>query len=194
MDITTQTLSGNLIDLEVLRANHLEDYFLAAQDPEIWKFMPFDLSDKAMLRMYIDHVATQPEKGEAVGYVIRHKASGRVIGASGYWHIDHQHCKLEIGGSWIGRAFQRTGVNTEAKYLLLNNAFENLGCTRIAFSIDERNLNSITAIERIGATKEGILRGDMLMHDGSIRNSVVYSVLGSEWPEVKKRLKGFLAT
>ncbi len=121
--------------------------------------------------------------------MVRHIESGNIIGGSGYWHIDHQHSKLEIGGSWIMSNYQRSGVNTEVKQLLLANAFEVLGCRRVGFSIDVRNEKSLRAIERIGANREGVLRSDMQMHDGAIRDSAIYSIIQSEWHGVKSKLE-----
>ena len=156
--------------------------------------MPYALSDDNVARLFIEHVAAQPELGGAIGFIVREEASGALVGGSGYWYIDHQHSTLEIGGSWLMRSHQRTGINTEVKYLLLKNAFEHMGCERVGFSIDERNAKSIAAIERIGAVREGVLRSDMAMHTGGRRNSVRYSILLSEWPDVKGRLEQFRAS
>ena len=192
VNVSIDSIVGSGVTLEVLRESHFEEYYKAASDPTIWTFMPFPLCDRDILKLFVAHVAAQPSKGEAAGFVIRDKQSHRLVGGSGYWHIDHQHNKLEIGGSWVIPELQRTRVNTEAKFLLLRHAFEEMGCTRVGFSIDERNTQSITAIERIGATREGLLRSDMAMHDGTLRNSFIYSILASEWPVVKLRLQTFI--
>lgn len=192
MKLSLDSIAGSIVTLEVLQESHFEDYYQAASDHEIWKFMPFPLSDREILKLFITHVSTQPSKGEAAGFVIRDNKTNRLVGGSGYWHVDHQHNKLEIGGSWVTPDLQRTAINTETKYLLLRNAFEKMSCTRVGFSIDERNSQSIIAIERIGAIREGLLRSDMAMHDGSLRNSVIYSILASEWPEIKLRLEAML--
>ncbi len=116
-------------------------------------------------------------------------ASGRVAGATRYLNITPEHRGLEIGGTWYGLEFQRTAVNTECKYLLLQYAFETLGCIRVQFKTDLRNERSQRAIERIGAKREGVLRNHMILPDGSYRHSLYYSILDAEWPEVKKRLE-----
>ena len=139
------------------------------------------------------HVTSLPEKGEGQAYAIRSNQTNEIIGGTGYWHIDQQNNKLEIGGSWVNPKFQRSSVNTETKYLMLTNAFEKLGCNRVAFSIDIRNTKSVKAIERIGATREGVLRSDMQMHDGTLRDSVIYSIIKSEWPDTKLHIEALLS-
>lgn len=188
MELGLSDLKGEIVTLEVLNLNHLESYHAASSDQSIWRYMPFALNEKSMVELFIGHVSGLPEKGEAIGYAVRHHETGRIIGGTGYWHVDHQHSKLEIGGSWLVPEFQGSGVNTEVKQLLLTNAFEVLHCNRVAFSIHSGNLGSLRAIERIGAKKEGVLRSDMKMHDGTIRDSVIYSIVSGEWPVVKKRL------
>jgi len=161
----------------------------AAAAPEIWSYIPFALSDPAMMELFVTRVTSLPAKGEGQAYAIRSIQTNGIIGGAGYWHIDQQNNKLEIGGSWVTPKFQRSNVNTEAKYLLLTNAFEVLGCNRVAFSIDIRNTKSLKAIERIGATREGALHSDMQMHDGTLRDSAIYSIIKSEWPRIKSHIK-----
>jgi RimJ/RimL family protein N-acetyltransferase len=115
--------------------------------------------------------------------------SRKAIGCTRYLDIHPEHRNLEIGGTWYGAPYQGTGVNSEAKYLLLRHAFETLGCIRVQLKTDLRNLRSQRAIERIGAKREGLLREHMILPDGTIRSSVYYSILVSEWPEVKVRLE-----
>jgi len=193
MEFNSALLTGGLVALEPINTQHLEGLQLAASAPKLWHYIPFALNDPSIMELYVGHVSSSPEKGEGQAYAIRHNETGRVIGGSGYWHIDHQNNKLEIGGSWLMEDFQRSGVNTEVKYLLLKNAFEVLGCNRVGFSIDARNEKSLRAIERIGATKEGVLRCDMVMHDGSLRDSAIYSVVKREWPAVQEKLKALQA-
>ncbi|HKY52696.1 MAG TPA: GNAT family protein, partial [Anaerolineales bacterium] len=122
-------------------------------------------------------------------FVVIHLASGRVAGATRYLNIISHDRGLEIGGTWYGPEFQRTAVNTECKYLLLQHAFETLGCIRVQLKTDSRNERSQKAIERIGAVKEGVLRNHMILPDGYYRHSVYYSILDTEWPNVKRRLE-----
>jgi len=125
-------------------------------------------------------------------FVVIHHASGKIAGATRYMEIRPAHRGLEIGGTWYGTDFQRTPVNTESKYLLLWHAFETLGCIRVQFKADSRNERSIKAIERLGATREGLLRNHMILDGGVIRHSVYFSILNSEWPSVKARLEELL--
>src|SRR5260221_8471640 len=132
-------------------------------------------------------------RGTDLAFAVVHLASGRAIGASRYLNIEPAHRSLEIGGSWYGRAYQRTAVNTEAKYLLLSHAFDTLGCIRVQIKTDVRNERSQRAIERLGAVREGVLRHHMIMPDGHVRDSVYYGILAEEWPAMKARLEGMLA-
>ena len=141
------------------------------------------------MRGWVLDILSRAEKGTDLPFVAIHLASGRVAGATRYLNIMPNDRGLEIGGTWYGPEFQRTVVNTECKYLLLRHAFETLGCIRVQFKTDLRNERSQKAIERIGAVKEGVLRNHMILPDGHIRHSVFYSVLDTEWPEVKKRLE-----
>jgi RimJ/RimL family protein N-acetyltransferase len=193
MEFNQSILKGNGISLEPVNLGHLGGLQSAATAPDIWSYIPFALSDPAMMELFVTHVTSLPEKGEGQAYAIRSTQTNEIIGGTGYWHIDQQNNKLEIGGSWINPKFQRSSVNTETKYLMLTNAFEKLGCNRVAFSIDMRNTKSVKAIERIGATREGVLRSDMQMHDGTLRDSVIYSIIKSEWPDTKLHIEALLS-
>ena len=138
---------------------------------------------------WVCDILARAGRGTDLPFVAIHLESGRVAGATRYLNMLPEHRGLEIGGTWYGLEFQRTAVNTECKYLLLKYAFETLGCIRVQFKTDLRNERSQRAIERIGAVKEGILRNHMILPDGRYRHSVFYSILDSEWPEVKKRLE-----
>ena len=122
-----------------------------------------------------------------------HLESGRVAGATRYMEMRPAHKGLEIGGTWYAPEFQHTGVNTECKYLLLKYAFEEMDCIRVQFKVDGRNERSIQAIERLGATREGMLRNHMILQDGTVRDSVYFSILDREWAGVKMRLEKLLA-
>ena len=141
------------------------------------------------MRGWVQDILSRAEKGTDLPFAAVHLESGRAAGAMRYMNIMPNDRGLEIGGTWYGAEFQRTVVNTECKYLLLRHAFESLGCIRVQLKTDLRNERSQKAIERIGAIREGILRNHMILPDGHIRHSVFYSILDSEWPEVKKRLE-----
>jgi RimJ/RimL family protein N-acetyltransferase len=129
------------------------------------------------------------ESGTDLPFAAIHLGTGKAIGATRYLDIRPQHRGLEIGGTWYGLEYQRTGVNTESKYLLLKHAFETIGCIRVQFKSDSRNDKSIAAITRIGAKPEGVLRNHMILQDGTLRHSAYFSILDSEWPDVKKMLE-----
>jgi RimJ/RimL family protein N-acetyltransferase len=141
---------------------------------------------------WVRDILVRSEKGTDLPFAVIHLASGRVAGATRYLNIMPQDRGLEIGGTWYGPEYQRTAVNTECKYLLLQHAFESLGCIRVQLKTDLRNERSQKAIERIGAVKEGILRNHMILPDGRYRHSVFYSILDSEWTAVKQRLEEML--
>jgi len=180
MEFDQSFIKGNSIILEPVREDHLKGLMSAGQDPHLWDFVLFALDDETSASRFIRYVSALPEKGEGQAYAIRLNETGEIVGGSGYWHIDHQHRKLEIGGSWV-------------KYLMLTNAFENLFCNRVGFSVDTLNKKSLKAIERIGAVKEGIARSDMRMRDGRLRDSVLYSIVKSEWLTKKSHIEGLLS-
>ena len=176
-----------------METGHLDGLVSAGQDSDIWSFVTFALDDKSLVNEFITYVSSLPEKGAGQAYAIRLNKTGKIVGGTGYWHIDHQNKKLEIGGSWVTPEYQKSSVNTEAKYLMLKNAFDNLLCNRVGFSVDVLNLKSLRAIERIGAIKEGISRSDMRMRDGRLRDSVIYSIVKKEWPDTKSHIEALLS-
>jgi RimJ/RimL family protein N-acetyltransferase len=132
-------------------------------------------------------------RGNVVVFAQIDLAGGRAVGGTTYMNISRCDRGLEIGSTWLGKPWQRTGINTEAKYLLLRHAFEDLGAVRVQLKTDGRNLQSQAAIERLGAVREGVLRKHMCLHDGFLRDTVVYSILDDEWPAVKARLEAKMA-
>ena len=145
------------------------------------------------MRNWVLDILSRAEKGTDLPFAVIHLASGRVAGATRYLNIMPKDRGLEIGGTWYGTDFQRTPVNTECKYLLLSHAFETLKCIRVQLKTDKRNERSQKAIERLGAKKEGILRNHMILPDGRYRDSVFYSILDTEWLDVKKNLEEMMA-
>jgi RimJ/RimL family protein N-acetyltransferase len=163
----------------------------AGQD--FWDFMVYGkMKTEEDMRGWVCDILSRAAKGTDLPFAVVHLASGRVAGATRYLNIVPHDRGLEIGGTWYGLEYQRTSVNTECKYLLLQYAFERLGCIRVQLKTDLRNERSQKAIERIGAKKEGILRNHMILPDGRFRDSVFYSILDSEWGAVKKRLDKML--
>lgn len=188
------TLVGRVIRLEPLGQEHVPDLALVGQDQAIWEFMLYgEMRGVAAMAAWVDMLLDYQRRGTDLPFAVLHQETGRAIGATRYLEIRPQHRGLEIGGTWYAPQFQRTAVNTEAKYLLLEHAFERLGCIRVQFKTDARNLRSQRAIERIGGIKEGVLRKQMITPSGVERDSVYYSILDDEWPEVKQRLITLLA-
>jgi N-acetyltransferase len=187
------TLTGMHVRLEPMSEAHIPALAEIGVGQPFWAFMLYgDIDSVDDMRKWVMDILARAEKGTDLPFVAVHLDSGRVAGATRYLNIMPHDRGLEVGGTWYGPEFQRTAVNTECKYLLLQHAFETLGCIRVQLKTDLRNERSQKAIERIGALKEGILRNHMILPDGRYRHSVFYSILDSEWPAVKKRLEGML--
>jgi RimJ/RimL family protein N-acetyltransferase len=186
--VTPVTLTGVRIRMEPLDAAHLDDLARVAFDDAIWRWTIARPMDDAGLRAWFEQARTNADAGIECPFATIDLASGRAIGSSRYMTIAPEHRRLEIGWTWIGTAFQRTGANREAKLLQLTHAFETLDAVRVEFKTHARNERSRTALLGIGATFEGVLRHHTIMPDGSNRDSAFYSVLAAEWPAVKTRL------
>ena len=187
-------LEHDLVRLEPLALDHYEGLAEISQDPALFRYMTFDrITEPGRLRAWMEQViAGEMARGEAVAFAIRELTGGRIAGCTSYMDIHPKDRGVEIGRTWVGTAYQRTAVNTTAKYLLLRHAFETLGANRVQIKTDERNLQSQAAIARLGAQREGILRAHKVLPDGYLRNTVMYSVTAAEWPAVKSRLESFL--
>ena len=157
-------------------------------DPMIWKWIPIQVADEAQLKNYVASALADQAKGTALPFATIEKASGKVIGSTRYMNIDTTHRRVEIGATWIARPWQRTPINTEAKFLMIRHAFETLGCIRVELKTDSLNEQSRAAILRIGAKEEGIFRNHMVTQSGRLRHTVYFSVIDSEWPDVKAKL------
>jgi RimJ/RimL family protein N-acetyltransferase len=179
--------------LEPLAEHHAADLTAAAQDDEIWRYMPAVLQTEEQVRDWIIAAQAQQATGSQLPFAIVERATGRAIGSTRYLNIMPGDRGLEIGWTWLARAARRTPVNTECKFLLLRHAFETLGCIRVQLKTDQRNERSRRAIERIGGQFEGILRNHMILHYG-VRSSAYYSIIEEEWPEVKERLTSRLSS
>ncbi len=179
-------LVGQGIRLEPISQDHAQGLYNRGRSAADWIYLPracfVDLADT---RQWIDEALSDPV---SLPFVIVETGKNKVVGSTRYLNIRPQHRALEIGWTWLGQEWQRTGVNTEVKTLLLTHAFERLGCIRVEFKTDARNLRSQRSLERIGATMEGVLRNHMIVQGGHYRDSVYFSVIASEWPAVKERL------
>jgi RimJ/RimL family protein N-acetyltransferase len=192
--ISPVILNGKYVRLEPMTEDHIPGLAEIGVGQTFWDFMLYGRMDSVEdMRNWVRDILSRAQNGTDLPFVAIHLASGKVAGATRYLNIMPKDRGLEIGGTWYGTEYQRTPVNTECKYLLLTHAFERLGCIRVQLKTDLRNVRSQNAIERIGAKREGILRNHMILPSGQFRDSVFYSILDSEWPEVKKRLEAILA-
>ena len=188
--IAPVTLTGRNVRLEPLSEAHIPGLAEVGVGQNFWQFMLYgDMNTEADIRNWVLDIIGRGQRGTDIPFVVIHLESGRVAGATRYLNIMPNDRGLEIGGTWYGTEFQRSPVNTECKYLLMTHAFETLHVIRVQLKTDLINDRSQRAIERLGAKKEGVLRNHMILPDGRIRDSVFYSVLNTEWPDVKKNLE-----
>ncbi len=193
MEVKPVVLTGRHTRLEPLTEQHIAGLTAVGLEDAIWQYMPYGLMhSEEDIRRWVSALLAHKATGTDLPFAVIHLASGRVAGATRYMEIRPEHHGLEIGGTWYGADYRRTAVNTECKYLLLQHAFEELKCIRVQLKTDSRNERSQRAIERIGAAREGILRNHIILPDGHVRHSVYYSILDSEWPQVKARLQAML--
>jgi RimJ/RimL family protein N-acetyltransferase len=166
---------------------------VAAADGDMWESKVTSIPRPEGMRAYVAQALVELDAGLSVPFSTVERASGKVVGSTRYMNIEAPHRRLEIGTTWIGKSFQRTAINTEAKYLMLRHAFETLHCIAVDLRTHEKNLQSRAAIERLGAKLDGLLRNHRIMPDGSLRNTATYSIIDTEWPGVKARLEARLS-
>jgi N-acetyltransferase len=189
MIVTPVTLEGRHARLEPLAKEHLAGLAEVGLEEELWRWIPTAVRTREEMAAYIETALEEQQSGVSLPFAIVEKATGRTIGSTRYGNLDRTHHRVEIGWTWVAREWQRTAMNTEAKYLLLKHAFESLGCMRVELKTDSLNEKSRAAILRIGAKEEGIFRNHMITASGRIRHSAYYSIIDSEWPAVKARLE-----
>ena len=189
MIVAPVVLEGARVRLEPLSLGHRARLCEVGLDEALWRWIPVPVETPAEMAAYIEKALQEQASGVSLPFVIVEKASGRAIGSTRYMNIDKTHYRVEIGSTWVARAWQRTAVNTEAKYLLLRHAFETLGSIRVELKTDSLNTQSRQAILRIGAREEGIFRNHMITASGRIRHTVYFSIVDSEWSDVKGRLE-----
>ncbi|KHK55830.1 GCN5 family acetyltransferase [Ralstonia sp. A12] len=187
------TLIGAHVELRPLQADHAADLVAAAADGELWNLKVTVVPGPETVDGYVATALQGRQAGTVMPFVIVRRESNRIIGSTRFWKIDRTNRKLEIGHTWLSQSAQRSSINTEAKLLLLTFAFEVMQCVRVQFTTDELNEKSRAAILRIGAKQEGIVRHERIMPDGRKRNSVRFSIIDTEWPEVKAMLEARLA-
>jgi N-acetyltransferase len=183
------TLAGRIIELQPLQQSHAAALLDAAADGQLWNMKLSVIPGPGSVDKYIATALAGREAGTVMPFAIVQRDRGRVVGSTRFWKIDRANRKMEIGHTWLSESVQRSGVNTEAKYLLLTHAFEVMRAVRVQFTTDELNEKSRAAILRIGAKQEGIVRNERIMPDGRVRNSVRFSIVDGEWLEVKAMLQ-----
>lgn len=188
----TPTLVGPQVRLEPLSLDHVEALEAAAADGELWKLWFTSIPAPGGMRAYVEGALARRDAGSAMPFVVR-DANGGVVGSTRYGHLEPENRRLEIGWTWYAKRVQRTALNTAAKRLLLAHAFETMGCGSVEFRTSWFNHASRAAIARLGAKQDGVLRNHLRMPDGSYRDTVVFSILASEWPMVRTHLDHRLA-
>jgi RimJ/RimL family protein N-acetyltransferase len=189
-------LLGNVVRLEPMREAHLEALCAVGLDPDVTRFTPQPIRTKEQMADFVRSAIAARQARSAIPFVtvlLAGGSPGTVVGTTRFMSIDPVNRRMEIGSTWIGKAWQRTRVNTEAKYLMLGHAFEVLGCLRIEFKTDSLNVRSRAALLRIGAIQEGIFRSHVITAEGRVRHSVYFSITAEDWPAVRGRLEGLLA-
>ena len=189
------TLEGSIVRLEPIRRDHAGLFWEAAKNnlEEIFRWIPYAMKTPEDFRTLVNKAFSEQERGESVVFATVERSSGRVVGSTRFMNIDRANRRVEIGSTWIAPAWQRTVVNTEAKYLMLRHAFEGWGCMRVELKTDALNQKSRNAILRIGAKEEGTLRRHLITWTGRVRDTVYFSILDNEWPTVRAALEARLA-
>ncbi|MGA8115168.1 MAG: bifunctional pyridoxamine 5'-phosphate oxidase family protein/GNAT family N-acetyltransferase [Actinocatenispora sp.] len=184
------TMTGRLVRLEALSLAHVDDLLEAGRDPEVWRWLGTDQpTDRDGMARHLAGAIRAGNDGQRISWAQVDLSTGRAVGMTSFYDIVPEHRRVEIGYTWLGRPWWRGGINTEAKLLLMTRAFEELGARRVSWRTDLGNERSQRAIERLGASRDGVLRNHMIRTDGSMRDSVVYSVTDREWPAVRDRLR-----
>ena len=192
MEIKPITLDGTYVRLEPLTLEHLPGLCEVGLDPDLWRWTSNIQRTPDDMRNYVLEALRAHDMGSALPFATVESSSGMIVGSTRFGNIDHENMGVEIGWTWLGQRWQRTPINTEAKYLMLQHAFEKLGCIRVAFKTDSLNERSRSSILRLGAREEGVFRNHMLAYAGRIRHSVYYSIINTEWPLVKAHLEDLL--
>jgi len=174
-------LENDRVRLSPLTLDNYESLQLVAVEHKLVQYSPSDIETSATLRNYVEIALDEKKQRSSLPFIIYDKQAGAFAGCTRYMNIDHKNKVLEIGSTWIGKKFQGSGLNAQMKYLLLNHAFNSLGFEKVSFRIDERNLQSRKAVEKLGAILEGILRENVYLLNGYKRNTCCYGILKNEW-------------
>lgn len=182
-------LHGVQVKLVAMQTTHKKGMVAAAADGNLWELLVTSVPSQKTIDSYVDFALAERMQNTGFPFVVIDKKTDQIIGSTRYCNADFNHRRVEIGWTWYAQSHQRTGVNTECKYLLLGHAFDTLNCACVQLLTHSQNHASIAAISRLGAKQDGILRNHRILADGSNRDSVVFSIIDSEWPEVKRSLE-----
>ncbi len=182
-------LEGELVKLVPLQKSQKVDLAFAASDGKLWELWYTSVPSPKTIDSYLDIALSEQESGKALPFAIINKKTNTIVGSTRYLNVDSKNKRVEIGATWYAKKVQRTGINTECKYLLLKYAFENLNCIAVEFRTHFHNHSSRNAILRLGAKQDGILRNHRVDAQGNLRDTVVFSILNSEWNTVKASLE-----
>lgn len=183
------TLDGKLVRLIPLKADHRSALLEASADGELWKLWFTSVPSQDSIDAYLEFAFSEQTAGRALLFAVVDKQTQKIIGSTRYCNADNLNHRVEIGYTWYAKSYQKTGVNTECKYLLLQHAFENLDAIAVEFRTHWHNQASRAAIARLGAKQDGILRNHQKTAEGIYRDTVVFSIIDQEWPAIKKGLE-----
>src|SRR5688572_19186111 len=189
MNIHPVTLEGRRVRLIPMTRDHIGALWIAGNDPGLWQATSGKIESPEDMRLYVETALAEQECGVSLPFSTVEKESGAIVGSSRFGNISREHKRVEVGWTWVTFAWQRTYVNTEAKLLMFAHAIEQWGCNRIELKTNALNVRSRRAMLRLGLKEEGTLRRHMVNPDGTVRDTVYYSVIAEEWPEMKARLQ-----
>ncbi len=188
--VESVTLTGrNWATLEPMQREHADELLQAAKDGELWNLWYTSVADSEAVLNYMNSAMSMRDEQGALPFVVRRNSDGQIVGSTRYFNVDEKNRRLEVGHTWYSKSVQRTGLNTECKYMLLKHAFENLHCIAVELRTHYFNFQSREAITRLGARQDGILRNHAIAANGTLRDTVVFSIVQSEWPTVKAHLR-----
>ncbi len=193
MQVEPVILQGVRVALVPMETSHIAPLYEALNDPDVWTYSPPGMRSIEDMRAYVEAALEERSQEVSMPFVIRDMETDRLVGTTRFADISVAHRQLEIGWTALAREVWRTRVNTECKYLLLRHCFETLGTVRVQLKADSRNTRSLRAMERIGATPEGVLRSHRILRDGYIRDTAYYSFIASEWPDIRLKLERMLS-
>lgn len=191
MSFQAEVLAGRWVQLEPLDSSHRESLREAADDERIWRYT-IEVARGKGFDLWFDQALAEQQAGRRIPFAVLHLPDGRLIGSTSFLDVVERHKRVEIGSTWYVPDFWGTAINPECKLLLLSHAFDVFRVNRVALVTDRMNERSQAAIAKLGAIREGLLRNHMVVQEGRLRDSVVFSILASEWPEVRERLRSRL--